>query len=126
MKRFLIYALALGLVVAGSNPVSLCALFSSTPGDCSSVNVQSPCDKMDMGEHAAQSVTTRGKSCCGISQAPLQKSKTEASKTSVKQELSAALIPPGKVVISENIRSGDIPLNLSPPPLRSLLCTFLI
>lgn len=126
MKRLLIYALVLGLAVAGPNPLSLCALFSSTAGDCPSVETQSQCDKMDMGEHAAPRITPRSTSCCVVSQAPLPESKNEASKTTVKLELAAALIPVINVENPENIRPLNVPQKLSPPPLRSLLCTFLI
>ena len=126
MKRLLIYALVLGLAVTGLNPFSLCALFSSTAGDCASMETQSQCDKMDMGEHAAQSITPRSPSCCVVSQAPLPESKTEASKTTVKLELAAALAPVINVENPENVHPLNVPQELSPPPLRSLLCTFLI
>ncbi len=126
MKRLVISVLVLGLAVACPNPLSLCALLSSTTGDCGSMEMQSQCDKMDMGEHAAQSITTRSASCCSVSQAPLPESKTEVSKTTVKLELAAALTSAINVANSENVHPRSVPQELSPPPLRSLLCTFLI
>ena len=126
MKRLLITVLVLGLAVACPNPLSLCALFSSAAGSCASMETQSQCDKMDMSEHAAQSITTRSASCCAVSQAPLPESKTEVSKTTVKLELTATLTSATNVVNSENVHPRSVPRELSPPPLRSLLCTFLI
>lgn len=126
VKKFLITALVLGLVVACPNPLSLCALPFSAPGDSGSAETRSHCDKMDMGEHSGQTVTSRSNSCCAVSQAPLPKPKTELSKTTVKLELAVALTPATNVVNSERVRARSVPHEASPPPLRSLLCTFLI
>ena len=126
MKRLLISVLVFGLAVAGANPLSLCALFSSTEGNCASAQTQSQCDKMDMGEHAAQSMTAGSTSCCVVSQAPLPESKTEASKTTVKLELAATLTSVTNAEIPQNVHPRSVPQKPSPPPLRSLLCTFLI
>jgi len=79
-----------------------------------------------MGENSAQSITTSDTSCCAVSQAPLPQSKIEVSKTTVKLELAATLTSVTKVENPENVRPWSAPQKLSPPPLRSLLCTFLI
>lgn len=126
MKKFLIGALVLALVVASPNPLSFCALLSSALGNCGSAETRSQCDKMDMGEHTATVVSSRSNSCCAISQAPLPESKTEVPKTTVKLELAVALTSVTDVVNSERVRVPTVPQELSPPPLRSLLCTFLI
>ena len=127
MKAFLIYALALGLVVAGPNSLPLCALLSPIAGDCTAPETQSQCDKMAMGEHRAPAaVTSRSDSCCAISQAPLPEPKTEVSKTTVKLELAPAFTSATQVLNSEKVRPRNVLQELSPPPLRSLLCTFLI
>lgn len=126
MKRVLTYTLILGLVVVGANPLSLCAIVSSAVNDCVSPETRPQCDKMDMGEHPAATVTSRSNSCCAVPQAPLPESKTELSKTVVKLELAAALTSATYVAKSEHLRTPSVPQELSPPPLRSLLCTFLI
>jgi len=127
VKGLLVCVLVIGLAAAGPNPLSVCALFSSIAGDCtSSVETQSPCDKMDMGEHTAQSIMTRSASCCVVSQAPLPESKNEVSKTSVKLEKAATLVLANEEVNSASFRLRSQSQELSPPPLRSLLCTFLI
>lgn len=126
MKKFLTSALVFGFVVAGLNPLSFCALVSSALGDCGSAETQSQCDKMDMGEHPAPTVAPRSNFCCAISQAPLSESKTEVSKTTVKLELAAAMTSATDVVHSEKVSPHSVPQELSPPSLRSLLCTFLI
>jgi len=126
VKKLLISALVVGLVVASPYPLSLCALVSSALGNCGSPETRSHCDKMGMGEHAAPTVTSRSNSCCTISQAPLPESKTEVSKTTVKLKLAVALPSATDVVTSEGVHVPTIPQELSPPPLRSLLCTFLI
>jgi hypothetical protein len=81
---------------------------------------------MEMGEQEAPRLTTSNTSCCVTSQAPLPESKTELLTITTGQELTAIPIPAHQVVISANIRFTEVPLNLSPPSLRSLLCTFLI
>ena len=126
VKRLLISALVLGLAVVGSSPLSICALLSSAVSECASTETQSQCDKMDMGEHTAPTVASPNNSCCAISQAPLPESKTEVSKTSVKLELAAALTSATDVAHSGQVRPRSVPQELSPPPLRSLICTFLI
>jgi hypothetical protein len=126
VKKVLTYTLILGFVVVGANPLSFCAIVSSALSDCASSETRSQCDKMDMGEHPASAVAPRSSFCCVISQAPLPESKTEVSKTTVKLELAAALTLGTDVVHSEKLSPPSVPQELSPPPLRSLLCTFLI
>src|SRR6516165_3159453 len=91
VKRIRIYTLALGLAVVGPKPLSLCAFLSSTMGDCTSLETQSQCDKMDMGTRPTQWVSTVKIFCCAISQAPFPESKTELSKATVELELTATL-----------------------------------
>ena len=81
---------------------------------------------MDMGERTAPTVTSHSNPCCAISQAPLPESKTEVFKTSVKLELAVTLTSATDAAKSEHARTSSVPQELSPPPLRSLLCTFLI
>ena len=126
MKKFLISALVLALVVLSPNPLSLCAIVSSAVGDCVSPETRSQCDKMDMGEQTAPTVAPRSSLCCAISQAPLPESKTETSNTTVKLELAVALTLATDIGKSERVRTSSVTQELSPPPLRSLLCTFLI
>jgi hypothetical protein len=127
VKKVLTYTLILGLAVVGANPLSLCAMVSSAASDCVSPETRPPCDKMDMGEHTVPTVASRSNSCCAVSQAPLPESKTEVSETTVKLELAVALTPATDVVNPEKVRARSVPQEfLSPPPLRSLLCTFLI
>lgn len=125
VDRLLTFVLVLGLTIIGPSPLSICALFSATLGDCLSAETRPQCDKIDMGEHTAPTVTSRSNSCCAISQAPLPEFKTGVSKIAVKLELAVAQTS-ATAVNSEKVRASSVPLELSPPPLRSLLCTFLI
>ena len=126
MKKVLTYTLILGFVVFGANPLSLCAMVSSTVSDCVSPETRPQCDQMGMGEHPVSTVTSRSIACCAVSQAPLPESKTEASKNTVKLESAAALTSATDAAKPEHVRIPSVPQELSPPPLRSLLCTFLI
>lgn len=126
MKRLFICVLVIGLIIVGPSPLSICALLSSAVSDCVSPETRSQCDKMDMGDHPTPTVTSLSNYCCAISQAPLPESKTQVSKTTVKLELVLALTSATDVEKSERVRTRNLFQELSPPPLRSLLCTFLI
>jgi hypothetical protein len=81
---------------------------------------------MDMGSDPALSMAARGASCCVKSQAPLPESNTETSKTAVPENATTSFVPTYDFVNSEKAFSEPGSADLSPPPLQSLLCTFLI
>lgn len=126
MKRLLTCVIVFGLAVLGPAPSSVCSLLSSIVGECASADTQARCDQMNMNVPPAQTVAARSEPCCLISQAPLPESRNEAPKISLQNELGVVPTPVIGVFRFHDARSSDAPEDLSPPPLQSLLCTFLI
>jgi hypothetical protein len=126
VKRLLTLMLAMGLPLIGPSPVSLCALFSSLPGECTRMETKAQCEKMDMTEHPSRTLTAGSTSCCVVSQAPLPESKNEASPTCDARTSAGPLVSLGKVIEPDNAPVVSGPRDPSPPPQQSLLCTFLI
>jgi hypothetical protein len=105
--------------------VSACALFSSKLADCSAPKTESRCDKMNMGDDGPPVVIALDQSCCFVSQAPLSESRFEASALSLVTPL-AVSVPTETAPRVHQMPSVLLLQDLSPPPLQSLLCTFLI
>ena len=125
VRRTLIFALALSLVGLGIGPLSACALFSSQPAECATPNTQSQCAKMNMGESGTQLIPAPDTSCCSISQAPISQSQFKGSDLSLAAPVTV-LDAMGDVPFVRPMRAVAVVQDLSPPPLQSLLCTFLI
>jgi hypothetical protein len=125
VRRTLIFALALSLVGLGTGPLSACALFSSQPAECATPNTQSQCDKMNMDESGTQLVPAPDTSCCSISQAPISQSQFKGSDLSLAVPVTV-LDPTGDAPFIRPLQHVAIVQYLSPPPLQSLLCIFLI
>lgn len=125
MRRGFILGLALGLAGLGPAPLSACALFTSKLAECESPRTETRCERMDLGTAGTQIVAAQGTPCCAV-QAPLPESQYKASNlslavTPVVAPDSLENLPP-----FENERRLDVLPSQSPPPLQSLLCTFLI
>lgn len=128
MRRFLSLLIALGLAAFGSLPVSACALLHSHTSECATPQTKTICDHMAMehGQEPPIAVSNASKSCCGILQAPLPEVQTWAGSFAVAAVPAVA----SRVILTtdsfQSARSHDIATDSSPPPLLSLLCTFLI
>ena len=125
MKRVAICVLVLGLALLGPSPVSLCVLASSLVTDCASAETQSQCDQMDMGTHSSPALAASTVSCCAVSQAPVPETKSAPSIPALEQGPATISALAVKVVNFERGHLVDV-RRASPPPLQSLLCTFLI
>lgn len=126
MKPFLTYALIVGLMISAPGPMSLCALASHLVTECASPQTQSECDRMDMGTESTPSVTAPAASCCVASRAPLPEVKNELSGPTGESDLAAVTIRAAELISFETKNHSAVPLDVSPPPLQPLLCTFLI
>src|SRR3974377_1234811 len=126
MRRSLICIVALGVAIAGSSPVSLCAIASALATDCASAQTQSQCDRMDMGAPSAPALTARTAACCSITGAPLPEAKSPPSSPAPQQGVASILILAVEVVQSGHGHLVDVRQDSPPPPLQPLLCTFLI
>lgn len=130
MKVRRIFALMVALGVASLGPLqaSACAMLHGQPSGCANATTKTDCERMGMRgtEKPTFTVSNRAKSCCAISQAPLPEAQAWAGSFAV-----AALpaLSTDVVVATQPIESAcspDIARDSSPPPLQSLLCTFLI
>jgi hypothetical protein len=128
MQRILSMLIALGLASLAPLPVSACALLHSHTSECASPQTKVDCGHMAMEQEQEPLITVsnRNKTCCGISQAPLPEQQTWGGSFAV----AAPPAPASSVVAAAtplvSARSSDIARYTSPPPLQSLLCTYLI
>jgi hypothetical protein len=125
VRRLVNCAVVIGLVVLGPAPTSICSLLSPLVGECTTAASEVQCASMGMNVPSGPTVAASSASCCVISQAPLPESRNEASKLTLHEDLGS----PQAVVVkthSSQVGPPDVPQIFSPPPLRSLLCTFLI
>jgi hypothetical protein len=126
MRRLFILGLALSLLFMGAGPLSACALLTSKVADCAAPETQSRCDHMNMDDSATRIVAAPDKSCCSASQAPVPDSQDKVSGLSV----AALVAAPELLAAAPRVQQLQPVLpflqNLSPPPLQSALCTFLI
>lgn len=126
MRRALIFGLALTLAGLGPLPVSTCAWLSSGWVECKTPKTPSPCESMNMDECAAQSVAALNSSCCVASNAHSPESWLQPSDSSplpVPALASALVCDVPRIAQPASVVPVQDP---SPPPLQSLLCTFLI
>jgi len=125
MRRLLILGLALSVAGLGPVPLSACALLTSQMAECKTPETQPTCDKMNMREDGPELVAASNGSCCFVSRAPVQQAQQKISDYS-----SATSITNFEPIKAESLPQGVAPApraqDSSPPPLRSLLCTFLI
>lgn len=126
MRRLLIFGLAVSLFGVGAGPLSACALLASKLTECATPETQPRCDHMNMDDSRPQVVAAPDKSCCSASQAPVSDSQSKASASSL-----AAFVPVLQSIAAapraQQMRPAlQLLQAFSPPPLQSLLCTFLI
>lgn len=126
MRRLFILGLALSLLFMGAGPLSACALFASKLAECATPETQPRCDHMNMLDGGPQVVASPDRSCCSASQAPVSDSQSKASASSL-----AAFVPVLQSIAAapraQQMRPAlQLLQAFSPPPLQSLLCTFLI
>ena len=126
MRRPLILVLALNLLGLGPVPLSACAIFSSQQVECATPATQSECDQMNMDDTDTNAAPVMDTSCCRPSSAPVPVSlqgSTELSLTSIPAHFVDSRWQLPQVEVQ---RPASIAKVFSPPPLHSLLCTFLI
>lgn len=128
MRRLLSLLVALGLAGLGTVPLSACALAHSRASECAAPQTKTHCERMGM-EHAKQpqvTIAKSSKSCCTISQAPLPEAQTWAGSFAVAAPLTFAPSAVAATRPAESAWFPEIARDSSPPPLQSVLCTFLI
>ena len=126
MRRSLIFALALSLPGLGPVPLSACAVFTSKMVECATPQTQSQCDQMNMDDGNAKVAAAPDGSCCSLSNAPVPATLQKASGLSVPATSIVLLDTVSNIPRANEQRRAEIEQALSPPPLQSLLCTFLI
>lgn len=126
VRKAIILVIALGMAGVGSAPLTACALFSSPLTECVTPKTESRCGQMEMDETAVSSVAPQDASCCTITQAPLPEAQSIASGVSLGAVTSLSLGFPGSLSPAQGAPRSEVVPDLSPPPLQSLLCTFLI
>jgi hypothetical protein len=132
LRSSLILALALGLAGLGVAPDVLCA-------EVCSVNAQCPCCRgmrmpagmhMNMNMHMRQS-SSKGPAAkcdmaCSFFKAPIQTSQHDGAGLAIPQLAAHAIHMPQLATLTSAALAPPLVQDTSPPPLRSLLCTFLI
>jgi hypothetical protein len=126
LRSWLILALALGLAGLGVAPDVLCA-------EVCSVNAQCPCCRgmeMPAGMHMQQS-SSKGPAAkcdmaCTFLKAPIQTSQHDGAGLAAPQIAALTIHAPVLATIALGVPAPPLLQDTSPPPLRSLLCTFLI
>jgi hypothetical protein len=125
LRRLLIFAVALTLVMLGLVPLSGCAPLSSQQAESTTRKTQVQCDRMNMDESGPPVVTASETFCCFVSNARIPELRSAASGISQAARIGVL----GAAVDTPSIqRSLPVPIvrELSPPKLQALLCTFLI
>ena len=128
MRRIFSLVVALGLAGLGPLPISACALAHSQQGECAAPQTKTQCERMAMEQAEKPTVTfsNASKSCCVISEAPLPEAQTGTGSFSAAAAPAVGLDAIIATQPAENAPYRDVKQDLSPPPLQSLLCTFLI
>lgn len=128
MRRILSLLVVFGVAGLGPLPVSACALVYSQPGECTTSQTETVCERMGMEQADSPSVkiSATNKSCCIVSEAPQPEAQSPAG------QLAVAAIPAvtsGTIAAPSAVAStwtAYLSPDLSPPPLQPFLCTFLI
>jgi len=125
VRRILFFGLALSLIGLGPVPLSACALLTSKLAECATPKTASRCNGMDMGESSTHLAAGSTTSCCSISKTPSAQLPSRATNFSATPRISA-FDATGDAPRSYGVPSVFPLGDPSPPPLQSLLCTFLI
>lgn len=111
----------------GLGPLSACAIFSSRMAECATPQTQSQCDQMNMDEGTAKVAAAPNGSCCSLSNAPVPATLHKAFELSVAMPSMVVLGVVSNIPRATELRQAEIErAAVSPPPLQSLLCTFLV
>jgi hypothetical protein len=128
LRSSLILALALSLAGLGVAPDVLCA-------EVCSVNAQCPCCRgmsMPAGMHihmrqsGSKGPAAKCDMACTFFKAPIQTSQHDGAGLAIPRVAVQAVHAPVLAVLSSAALAPPLVQDTSPPPLRSLLCTFLI
>lgn len=128
MRRIFALMVALGAASLGPLQASACAMLHGQPNGCATSTAKTDCERMGMKRTEKLTITVSNptKSCCAISQAPLPEAQIWAGSFAVAAPPTLA----SSVVVAmpplEGTWPSDIARDSSPPPLQSILCTFLI
>jgi hypothetical protein len=126
VRRSLIFALALSLAGLGPVPLSACAFFSSKVAECATPKTESRCNEMNMDGSGARVSAAPDMSCCFVLKSPVLESQYKPSSLSLKGAPAVLGDLMGDTVRVQPALPALVAQDLSPPPLQSLLCTFLI
>jgi|SRR5690242_1564625 len=125
MRRMLTLVLSVSLTGVGPVPLSLCAIFSSKLAECSTPTAQSPCDSMNMGESGTAVVAPTGP-CCNLDNAPVATRQHQFAQPLLTNSVALPVLSAVTLPGIERTWPNHIEESVSPPPLQSLLCTFLV
>jgi len=126
VRRSLLFALALSMAGLGPVPLSACAIFTSKMAECATPQTKSRCNQMNMDESIPKVAAAPNASCCSLSNAPLSATRQKMSELSLAAFPIVVLGSEWKLLRTKEQRPTQIEQALSPPPLQSVLCTFLI
>lgn len=126
VRRTLIAALAMSLIGLGPVPLSACAIFSSKMAECATPQTKSRCDQMNMDESIPKVAAAPNAPCCSLSNAPVPATRQKMSDLSLTAVPNVVLGIEWKLPRTKEQQPTQIEQALSPPPLQSVLCTFLI
>jgi hypothetical protein len=128
LRSSLILALALSLAGLGVAPDVLCA-------EVCSANAQCPCCRgmrmpagmhMHMRQSSSKGPAAKCDMACTFLKAPIQTSQNDGAGLAVPQVAASAVHTPELAALTSTALAPPLVQDTSPPPLRSLLCTFLI
>lgn len=128
LRSSIILALVLGLAGLGVAPDVLCAEVCSTNAEC-------PCCRgmkmpagmhMNMPQSGSKGTKAKCDMACTFLKAPIQTSQHDGVVPAPPQISAVALPEPAVAMTATRRPAAPLVQDTSPPPLRSLLCTFLI
>lgn len=132
MRRAIIFAIVLSMAVLAPTPVPACELFSSQTAECEAAQTQTQSDGMDMQMGVQDDVShlspccQPSMTCCTVSQTLRSEAQYKSDETLVSIARVSAKAAANTLLFSKE----SIPVfqweEISPPSIRSLLCTFLI
>ena len=126
MRRLLSFGVILSLLGLGPAPLSLCAQATSKLTECTDANSASQCERM--GGSTENDLLNRAPdaSCCYLGNPPIPQSQYKSTDLSSSAKPADFLEALRILPQLEEGPSTRIVQDLSPPPLQSFLCTFLI
>ena len=126
VRRLAIFALALSMAGLGPVPLSACAIVSSRMAECATLERQSECNQMSTHEGIMNGAGTPNGSCCSLSADPVPATRHKPFEASLADDAALFVEVTRELPNRREQRPVQIEHTLSPPPLQSLLCIFLI